>query len=318
VKTIIESYSRLSRGLFYTLLLGIASFCAMPRSALAAQPPLLYVAQSGNSTISEYNASKGSVIDATFIANPSGYFYLNGPTGLVVSGKFLFVASSGNNTVRQYEASGSGTWFISGFATPTGIAVSPDGKFLFVADWNGTQAIGRYDADTGAGSMWQTTATQFDLGNPSALAVSADSKTLFVAHWQQGSPLFNNAGHGSVSTYNANTGTVDKDNFITGLSFPSALAVSADGKTLFVVNNTQSPEGFISTYNTSGGLTNANLITGLPSPKGIALSDNTLYVIVNTGGTGGVRTYTTSGKLLNPDFITNLNQPYGLAIKPAP
>jgi hypothetical protein len=69
----------------------------------------------------------------------------------------------------------------------------------------------------------------------------------------------------------------------------------------------------------SGGLTDANFITGLPTPSGIAFLDNTLYVTVNSGGFSGVRTYkATSGELIDPDFLTNLDRPYGLAIKPAP
>jgi DNA-binding beta-propeller fold protein YncE len=287
----------------------------MPQSAIGAQPPLLYVAQQGISTISEYNASNGGVLyPKLIIPEQDGPI---GPTGLAVSGKFLFVASSGNNTVLQYEASsGSENWHITGsLSTPTALAVSPDGKFLFVANWNSNRAIFRFNAATGAGVMWQPTPTQFDLGSPSALAVSADGKTLFVAHNQQGGTEFNNFGYGSVSTYNANSGTVDKGNFITGLSFPYALAVSADGKTLFVANN-KNP-GFVSTYSaTSGAPIKTNFITGLPNPYGIAVLNDTLYVVTRYEG-GGIGTYSaTSGAPIKAHLITGPNQPYGIALIP--
>jgi 6-phosphogluconolactonase (cycloisomerase 2 family) len=225
----------------------------------------------------------------------------NGSNGDVIDAKFI--ANVGANFV---------------LIGPTGLAVW--GKFFFVAG-TGNQAIFRYDAATGAnGIMWPETPTQFALGNPTALAVSADGKTLFVAHWQEGGTLFDNSGHGSVSTYNANSGTVDKDNLILGLDFPTALAVSADGKTLFVGNSGGTTGvGSVGAYSaTSGDPIKGNLITGLPSVYGIAVLDNTLYVASYYGSLSKVGTYSaTSGDPIKANLITGLNQAYGVAIKPA-
>ena len=76
MKTIITSNWRPLRRALCTLLLGIAMLWAMPRNARAQ---LLYVGQTGNSSVGEYNATTGAAINANFITG------LNEPEGLAVA-----------------------------------------------------------------------------------------------------------------------------------------------------------------------------------------------------------------------------------------
>ena len=62
-------------------------------------------------------------------------------------------------------------------------------------------------------------------------------------------------------------------------------------------------------YNaTTGAVINANFITGLNGPVGLALSGNNLFVANFGGGTVGEYNATT-GAAINANFITGLNDP---------
>src|SRR5271169_2360841 len=72
--------------------------------------------------------------------------------------------------------------------------------------------------------------------------------------------------------------------------------------------------GGVGKYNaTTGAAINANFITGLSSPKGIALSGNHLFVANFFSNTVGEYNATT-GATINANFITGLNGPIGLAL----
>ena len=126
---------------FYPFLMASAVLWAMPRSASAQ----LYVS---SDIVSEYNATTGGTIVASFITG------LNGPFGLAVKGKTIFVASfaanPSNGKVGEYDASTGAAInasFITGLSVPIGLALS--GNTLFVTN-NLSGTIGKYDAKTGA------------------------------------------------------------------------------------------------------------------------------------------------------------------------
>ncbi|MDO7877809.1 beta-propeller fold lactonase family protein [Hymenobacter sp. ASUV-10] len=118
----------------------------------------------------------------------------NQPDGAVVIGDNLFVASYGTNTVQVFNLSGPGGSLTSppllgAFATqagPGGLAASPDGRYLYVADY----LANRLEAfDLQAGALTPTlTATLTTGTQPNALAVAnnllyltnAASNTLYI------------------------------------------------------------------------------------------------------------------------------------------
>jgi hypothetical protein len=130
----------------------------------------------------------------------------------------------------------------------------------------------------------------------------------------------------TVGKYDANTGAAINANFITGLSGPMGLALSADGTVLFVANDSN---GSVGEYNAAtGAAINANFITeggGLFGPvlSGIALSGNNLFVELfspDPSSSSTVIKYdATMGVAINADFITGLNGPaLLLAVGPTP
>jgi hypothetical protein len=281
-----------------TALIGIAALWSMPRNAHAqvyvvqygsngsvgeynvttggANPNFITgldfpygIAQSGNtlfvsiygpptpslidrSSITEFDATTGAAIEPNFITG------LNDPAGLVLSGNNLFVANfngavAGGGSVAEYSAitgaPNPNFTVITGLSAPVGLALS--GNDLFVAS-RSSGTVGEYDATTGA-PIEPNFIT--GLNGPSGLAVSGNN--LWVS----------SVNSGTVAEYDATTGLLNP-NFIIipGLSFPANLAVS--GNNLFV---SSMDSGTVGEYNaTTGAAINANFITGLSDPTGLA------------------------------------------------
>ena len=79
-----------------------AVMLAMPSCAVLAES--VYVANSGNSTLSKFNAS-GQFISTLW--NPSNEFYFHRPSALAFDSQGnLYVANSGNSTLSKFNASG--------------------------------------------------------------------------------------------------------------------------------------------------------------------------------------------------------------------
>ena len=171
-------------------------------------------------------------------------------TGVAISGSSLYVSQAA--TVAKYTTAGSAvnSLLITGLNGPFGVAVSPDGARLFVAN-SGDGKIGEYDTATGAAI---NAALIAGLNTPTGLAISGSH--LFIA----------DSGDGTIGEYNLD-GTVVNATLVTGLSDPVALAVL--GNSLYVVNNGTDSVGEY--YATTGAVINAALITGLDNPQGIAV-----------------------------------------------
>jgi hypothetical protein len=77
--------------------------------------------------------------------------------------------------------------------------------------------------------------------------------------------------------------------------------------------NSLDPTGVVGEYNaTTGAPINADFISGLNFPFGLALSGNTLFVANSASNTVGAYDATT-GAPINASLITGLRDPYGLA-----
>jgi len=130
---------------------------------------------------------------------------------------------------------------------------------------------------------------------------------------------------GIVSEYpSSGASAINAQNFpITGLRGPAGLAIS--GNNLYVANQANLPtgddpkgtiKGTVGLYNAnSGKAINAQFITGLSKPTGLAVAGNTLYVssfIPN----GTVSAYTANTGAPAPGFTTipGLSQQTGLAV----
>ncbi len=122
-------------------------------------------------------------------------------------------------------------------------------------------------------------------------------------------------------SYSSNVGNVLKFDLappfssgllITDFQFANGLAVSADGRRLYVAD---SFAGTIGEYDAStGAAINPALVSGLDYPTSIAVSGSKLFVVtLGDYLIGTVGAYTLDGTPLNASLITGLNSPGDLA-----
>ena len=113
--------------------------------------------------------------------------------------------------------------------------------------------------------------------------------------------------YGTIGEYAAD-GTVINGSLVTGLN-PGQIVLS--GSILFVANGTP---GTVGKYNAiTGAAINANFITGLNIPNGLAVSGNKLYVANIGSNTVGVYDATT-GAVIKADLIPGLGAPCCLTL----
>lgn len=201
-----------------------------PQGIVAAPDGTIYIADTGNDLIRKISSNGLSAstptpahlrhlaVDVENVAGsdhraryrdgvgPNARF--NNPEGLAISpdGKTLYVADSRNNMIRKidlatktvstiaghtFPSSGDGVGKSAGFETPRGLAISPDGNTLYVAD-SGNNMIRKIDLATntvttlaGAGKLTPGHAdgvgAQATFLEPRSLAISADGQVLYIA-----------------------------------------------------------------------------------------------------------------------------------------
>ena len=201
-----------------------------PQGIIAAPDGTIYIADTGNDMIRKI--SSNGLSGATF--TPAELHHLsvdvediagadhraryrdgvganarfNNPEGMAISpdGKTLYVADSRNNMIRKidlatktvstiaghsFPSSGDGVGKEAGFETPRGLAISPDGNTLYVAD-SGNNAIRKIDLASntvttlaGAGKLVSGSAdgvgVQATFHEPRSLVISADGQVLYIA-----------------------------------------------------------------------------------------------------------------------------------------
>ena len=134
------------------------------------------------------------------------------PSGKILLGSQAYHAL-GERGRDEARRSGRGE-----FAFPAGIAVTPDGKRLYVAE-NLTHQVAAVDLRT------QQVITKIKVGEyPYDCVVSGDGKRLYVSNW----------GARSVSIINTETNQII-GNVQTG-DHPNDMTLTSDGKTLYVAN----------------------------------------------------------------------------------
>jgi len=215
----------------------------------------LYVANAGNNTIEEFNATgSGSV----FAAASSG---LSFPVSVAfdASGN-LFVANAGNSTIEEFGTNGTGTTFASaasGLDIPEGLAFDSSGN-LYVANYNDT--ILKFSS-TGSGTVF----TASNLNNPMGLAFDS-SGNLYVA----------NAGNNTIEKFNpSGSGTLFSNTNV--LFEPEGLAFDNSGN-LYVANRRST--GSILEFNQEGDMSvfasgfgdPTYLLDQIPEPSSLLLT----------------------------------------------
>jgi 6-phosphogluconolactonase (cycloisomerase 2 family) len=136
--------------------------------AIAPSGSFLYVANTGDSTISEYSiGSDGTLTELS--GSPLGETYAS-PLSLTIdpSGKYLYAANEGSSNLAAYTIGSDGSLTAltnSPFATgaqPSFVTSDPSGKYIFVGNQS-SPAIQSFSLATSTGTL--TSVNTYSVGN---------------------------------------------------------------------------------------------------------------------------------------------------------
>jgi hypothetical protein len=147
-------------------------------------------------------------------------------TGTGATDGAIRVISFPNATTLNISATPFNTSTTSPLGEIFGMAVSPSDGQLYVADRDNNKII-RFDSN-GVGTDVITQATSPNLIKPTSLAFSANGATLYVGN------ASNNFNYGNAYVDQYDTATWTRSLFATGLSSSPALALTPDGRYLYV------------------------------------------------------------------------------------
>ncbi len=224
-----------------------------------------------------------------------GFGGVGGTFGGTGTTALLYVSNSGSNNVSGYTinpATGVLT-AISGSPFPTGLgpsamAVSSNGFFAYVANGQAnTVTAFRVLTEGGLLVVQNTTANPNPVSvgsNPSALAISSDTQYLYVANRGSATVTTFAIGTGGVLTLVSPTGSNPNPVSAAG-SAPNSLAISHDGKFLYVANSGSNDitafsiasSGLPTKISPAGANTNP-LVSGGTTLQGIVTSPNAPFL----------------------------------------
>jgi DNA-binding beta-propeller fold protein YncE len=321
-----------------------------PTVATGHNPALVTVSPDGRSV---YATNVGLLIDSPDDYNSAIYQYDLGADGtlspkspemVLGCGSFrnhIALSPDGRNayvttwsdcgTVHQYDIDADGKLSpksppyldVGGFGDPTGLAVSPDGKSVYVAN-TGDGRIYQYDAG-GGGELSPKRPPSVAAGTgPFGVAVSPDGQSVYVTNTTSDGRVYQfDVGRGGALTPKSR-GTVPAG------VHPYYLAVSPDGKSAYVVNAGEYPShGNVSQYDVGpGGALSPKTPRTVAAgnyPAQIAVSPNGESVYVTSGEydeDGGVFQFDVGagGRLIakDPESVAAGEWVKGIAVSPAP
>ncbi len=269
------------------------------------------------------NTVKTTIFDASF----------NQPYTVTInpSGHRAYVTNSNSTTITIISTKTNQViGVINGFDGPSGMAITPDGKFGYVNN---------YGAPGGVGSGNGTTVRVVDLTTnmiigspitvglaPAAIAISPNGKFVYTVNYVDGNP-----GTGTMSVIKTSTNTVTAT--VNGFSGPFGIAITPNGKYAYVTNfgsNNFAPFGTtVSIVNLCGLNIDKTIEVGI-QPAGIAIAPdghhayvtnyNTLYAGSSftdlTAGQGTVNIIDVHHKKLISPTIAVDQSPANIAISP--
>jgi YVTN family beta-propeller protein len=201
--------------------------------------------------------------------------------------------------------------------TPDQVTLTPDNRFLYVAN-NNNYGIAGSDSVTvinTANNLVETTIFDASFNQPYRITMNAAGTKAYVT----------NSNACTVSVIDIATNTVS--NVINGFDGPSGFAITPDGNFAYV-NNYGAPCGVGSGFATTVRVVDLNteLIVGPPivvdlAPAGLAITPDGAYVYVinytdGNPGTGTISIIRTSDNTVVAPTITGFSGPFAIAITP--
>jgi 6-phosphogluconolactonase len=233
------------------LLLGFSG-CKTSSSSTTSGTGALYVSTQGDSLVSAY------VIDLStglLTANGSGVATGDAPSAMLLtpSGDALFIANSASNNISTYSVKSDSTLTAGSSNLPTGVT-------------------------------------------PLGMAIDSAAHFLFVAN--QG--LQSDPASGTISVFSIQSGSLTE---VTGSPFrvapalspsgpgPSAVAVTPDGKFLYVANEFDGTVTTFSVDTTAGALTSGQIVLVGTAPSGMAITPDGGFLYVSNSGSSNVSAF---------------------------
>ena len=239
------------------------------------------------------------------IASADGIDGLGGASAIAVSpdGKHAYACGKDDDALAALSRNGStghlafiekyadGINGVDGLNGADDLVISPDGKHIYVNSfWDHAVAVFDRDASTGVLTYverYKDGVSGVDgLNGANAVAISPDGKNVYaVAYWEHGLSVFDrNETDGKLSfkeVFKDNTGGVD------GLSRPSDVIVSPDGKQVYVTSIFDNAIAVFNRNTTDGTLTymerhkdGLNGVDGVRGASGVAISPDGQQVFV--------------------------------------
>ena len=224
---------------------------------------------------------------------------------------FVYVATSGGG-VSQYDAMGGALSPLvppgaplGPTEQPEGVAISPDGRSVYVTSFN-DNSVYQYDIAADGTLAAKTPASVGDANRPFAVAVSPDGNSIYVNSPYSGYVYQYDVGDGGRLTPKAPAAVPGGGSF--------GIAVSPDGKQVYATGC-----GGVCHYHVGAGGTltaEASISTG---GVGIAISPNGHYVYVASNGSVAQFAVGTAGTLvpMKPASVNTGGEPWQLVVNPS-
>ena len=285
---------------------GFKTGMAFPDIAVDANSAHLYVASAGDGRVagfaiqsdgslqplagSPYTAGAGASAIPAFSPN-NKFLYVMDRTANAVSG--YAIQSDGSLTPIAGSPFSIGT-VPAGIAGPTWISFTPDGKWAYVADTDGTDALSIFSVDATTGALTLLPGpTKEPEEHPQDLTIDSTGTHLYV-------PVANGATPGAVDVYNIN----DADGSLTFVGTtgvpagvtPGFLDIAPNGKFAYIASKAGAEVFEYSIDSSTGALTPLNpasVSTGAGSlPQFITIDGSGKFGYTANEGTANISEFT--------------------------
>jgi 6-phosphogluconolactonase (cycloisomerase 2 family) len=205
------------------------------------------------------------------------------------------------------------TTAIASGANPDGVAVDPTGRFVYVANVNGS-TVSMYSINQTTGALTSITTAIASGTAPYGIAVDPTGRFVYAVNFTDSTVSMYSISQTTGALTSITTAIVSGTN-------PQFIAVDPTGRFVYVSNSGVTTISMYSINQTTGALTSiATAVTSGSSPEGIAIDPTGRFVYVANAGGNTVSMFSinqTTGALTSiTTAIASGNGPQGVAVDP--